>query len=226
MIDRKAGGKKNVKRAAYEQLARCTRALASPHRLEILDLLSQAPRTVEVLAREAGLTVANTSQHLQVLRAVHLVDSERSGAFITYRLADGQVGQALRVVRLLAESRLAEIDQIRREFVGERPGFEEMDRKTLLRRVRQGSAVVLDVRPVEEYRSAHIAGAISIPLKELERRLSELPADQEIVAYCRGPYCVLAVQAVELLRSRGFRASRLEDGVWDWQALGYPVASS
>jgi rhodanese-related sulfurtransferase len=226
MLDRNTGVKRNFKRAAYEQLARCTRALASPQRLEILDLLSQAPRTVEVLAKEAGLTVANTSQHLQVLRAVHLVDAQRSGAFISYRLADEQVGQALRTLRMLAESRIAEIDQIRREIDGERAGFEEVNRETLLRRVRRGRAVVLDVRPVEEYRSAHIAGAISIPLKELKQRLSELPPDQEIVAYCRGPYCVLAVQAVEYLKSRGFRASRLEDGVWDWQARGYPVASS
>jgi rhodanese-related sulfurtransferase/DNA-binding transcriptional ArsR family regulator len=218
--------KMHFKLAVYEQLARCTRALASPQRLELLDVLAQAPRTVEALAREAGLTVANTSRHLQVLRAAHLVESQRSGVFITYRLPDEQVKSALRHLRILAESRLAEIDRIKREFLGEPLGFEEVDRETLLQRVRQDSAVVLDVRPVEEYRSAHIAGAISIPLKELAQRLSELPPNQEIVAYCRGPYCVLAIQAVELLRSRGYRASRLEDGVWDWQAMGYPVASS
>lgn len=224
MIERTA--KRGFKTAIYEQLARCTRALASPQRLELLDLLSQAPRTVEALAKAAGLAVANTSRHLQILRAAHLLESQRSGPFVTYRLADEQVGQVLRAMRVMAESRLAEIDQIRRQFLKPKPNVEEVDRKTLLRRVRAGSVVVLDVRPAEEYRAGHIPGAISVPLKELQQRLSELPADQEIVAYCRGPYCVLAVEAVEFLRKRGRRAWRLEDGVWDWRAMGYPVASS
>lgn len=224
MTDRTA--KRDFKAAIYEQLARCTRALASPQRLEILDLLSQAPRTVEALAKAAGLTVANTSRHLQILRAAHLLESQRSGPFVTYRLADEQVGQVLRELRVMAESRLAEIDQIRRQFLKPKPNVEEVDRKTLLRRVREGSVVVLDVRPAEEYRAGHIPGAISVPLKELQQRLSGLPADQEIVAYCRGPYCVLAIEAVEFLRKRGRRAWRLEDGVWDWRAMGYPLASS
>ncbi len=218
--------KLDLKSLAYHQLARCTRAMGSPQRLELLDLLSQAPRTVEALAKAAGLTVANTSRHLQILRAAHLVESERSGPFVAYRLADEQVGEVLRAMRVMAESRLAEIDQIKRQFLKSSSNVEEMDRTTLLLRVREGSVVVLDVRPAEEYQAGHIPGAISVPLKELERRLSELPVDQEIVAYCRGPYCVLALEAVELLRARGLRAWRLEDGVWDWRAMGNPVASS
>ncbi len=218
--------KLDIKSLAYQQLARYTRAMGSPQRLELLDLLSQAPRTVEALAKVAGLAVANTSRHLQILRAAHLVESERSGPFVAYRLADEQVGEVLRAMRVMAESRLAEIDQIKSQFLKSSSNVEEMDRTTLLLRVREGSVVVLDVRPAEEYQAGHIPGAISVPLKELERRLSELPADQEIVAYCRGPYCVLALEAVELLRARGMRAWRLEDGVWDWRAMGYPVASS
>lgn len=217
---------RSLKSSVYEQSARCTRALASPHRLELLDLLSQAPRTVDALAKAAGLTVANTSRHLQILRAAHLLESQRSGPFVTYRLADEQVGHVLRELRIMAECRLPEIDLIRRSFVGARSGLEQVDRETLLRRVREASVVVLDVRPVEEYQAGHIPGAISVPLRELEERLSELPADQEIVAYCRGPYCVLAVEAVEFLRKRGRRAWRLEDGVWDWRAMGFPVASA
>jgi rhodanese-related sulfurtransferase len=178
------------------------------------------------LAKAAGLTVANTSRHLQILRAARLLESQRSGPFVTYRLADEQVGEVLRAMRVMAEARLAEIDQIRRQFLDTPSDMEKVDRETLLRRVREGSVVVLDVRPAEEYRAGHIPGAISVPLKELEKRLSELPADQDIVAYCRGPYCVLALEAVELLRRRGRRAWRLEDGVWDWRAMGYPVASS
>jgi len=213
------------KDAIYEQFARLGKALSSPKRLELLDLICQGERTVEVLAKEAGLTVANASQHLQVLRAARLVEADKVGLFVTYRLAEQTVCEFFRAMRLLAERRLAEVEQIKRRFLEGREGMEPVDREALLKRVREGVVTVLDVRPVEEYRAGHIPGALSIPLKELERRLSDLPQDQEIVAYCRGPYCVLAVQAVEMLRARGFRAIRLEDGVQDWRARGLPVAA-
>ena len=212
------------KDAIYEQFARIGKAVSSPKRLELLDLLCQGERTVEVLAKETGLTVANASQHLQVLRAARLVEAEKLGLFVTYRLADQAVCEFFRAMRLLAESRLAEVEQIKRRFLEGREGMEPVDRNALLKRVREGAVTVLDVRPVEEYRAGHIPGAISIPLKELERRMSKLPRDQEIVAYCRGPYCVLAIQAVEMLRSKGFNAVRLEEGIQDLRAMGFPIA--
>jgi rhodanese-related sulfurtransferase len=208
----------------YEQLARIGKAVASPQRLELLDLLSQGPRTVENLAQEAHLTVANTSRHLQILRAARLVEAEKEGVFVRYRVADEAVADFFRSLRVLAASRLAELDQITRQFFKDRGALEPVDRKALLARARKGLVTVLDVRPTEEYRSGHIAGAISIPLHELKDRLAELPRDQDIVAYCRGPYCVLAAQAIELLQEHGFRAVRLEDGVPDWRARGLPIA--
>jgi rhodanese-related sulfurtransferase/DNA-binding MarR family transcriptional regulator len=216
--------KRMFKDRVYEQLARIGKAVASPQRLELLDLLSQAPRTVENLAQEVHLTVANTSRHLQVLRAARLIEAEKEGVFVRYHLADEAVADFFRSLRVLAASRLAELDQITRQFFKNRDPLEPIDRKALLARARKGLVTVLDVRPTVEYRSGHIAGAISIPLAELKGRLAELPRDQDIVAYCRGPYCVLAAQAVELLQEHGFRAVRLEDGTADWQAHGLPVA--
>ena len=212
------------KERVYEQLARIGKSVASPQRLELLDLLSQGPRTVENLAQEAHLTVANTSRHLQVLRAARLVEAEKEGVFVWYRVADEAVADFFRSLRVLAASRLAELDQITRQFFKDRDALEPVDRNALLARVRKGLVTVLDVRPTEEYRAGHVAGAISLPLHELQERLAELPRNQDIVAYCRGPYCVLAAQAVELLRAHGFRVSRLEDGVADWRAHGLPVA--
>jgi rhodanese-related sulfurtransferase len=211
------------KDSAYEQLARIGKAVASPRRLELLDLLAQGPRTVEVLAREAGLGVANTSQHLGALRAAELVTAERQGLFVTYRLASDDVADFFRALRQLAESRLAEIDRLTRDFLEARGVLEAADRETLLDRVRRGEVTVLDVRPSEEYSAGHIPGALSVPLADLAQRLAELPRDREVVAYCRGPYCVLAVEAVRLLREHGFRAFRLEDGVPDWRARGFDV---
>jgi len=216
--------KRIFKDRVYEQLARMGKAVASPQRLELLDLLSQGPRTVENLAQEAHLTVANTSRHLQILRAARLIEAEKEGVFVRYRVADEAVVDFFRSLRVLAASRLAELDQITRQFFKDRGALEPVDRKALLARARKGLVTVLDVRPPEEYRSGHIAGAISIPLHELEDRLAELPHDQDIVAYCRGPYCVLAAQAIELLQEHGFRAVRLEDGVPDWRARGLPIA--
>jgi rhodanese-related sulfurtransferase len=217
---------RTYKDSIYEQLARIGKAVASPRRLELLDLLAQGPRTVEVLAREAGLGVANTSQHLGALRAAELVTAERQGLFVTYRLASGEVAGFFRALRQLAESRLAEIERLTRDFLHARGVLEPVDREALLDRVRRGEVTVLDVRPNEEYGAGHIPGALSVPVAELEQRLAELPRDQEIVAYCRGPYCVLAVEAVRLLREHGFRAVRLEDGIPDWRARGFDVATA
>ena len=215
---------RRFKTAIYEQFARIGKAISNPSRLELLDLLCQGPRTVEALAKEAGLGLANTSQHLKALRQARLVEAEKAGLYVTYRLTDEQVCQFFRSLRSLAETRLAEIREITRNFLESRQGLQAVDREQLLAKVRDGAVTVLDVRPPEEFRAGHLPGALSIPLKELERRLSELPHDREIVAYCRGPYCVLAVEAVDMLRARGFTAFRLEDGVRDWQARGFPVA--
>ena len=212
------------KDAIYEQFARIGKAVSSPKRLELLDLLCQGERTVEVLAKESGLAIANASQHLQVLRATRLVETEKVGLFVVYRLADQTVCEFFRSMRVLAESRLAEVEQIKRRFLEGREGMQPVDRDGLLELVRQEAVTVLDVRPVEEYNAAHIPGALSIPLKELKLHLAELPRDQEIVAYCRGPYCVLSVQAVEMLRAQGFNAVRLEEGIQDLRAMGFSIA--
>ncbi|MHB9025403.1 MAG: ArsR/SmtB family transcription factor [Armatimonadota bacterium] len=215
---------RQFKDAIYEQFARIGKALAHPHRLELLDLLQQAERTVETLARETGLSIASTSQHLQTLKAARLVEAEKHGLYVTYRIADPLVHDLLYTVRVLAEHRLAEIEQTTRRFLAGREGMESVDTEKLLERVKAGEVTVLDVRPPEEFQAGHVPGALSVPLRELERRLAELPRDQEIVAYCRGPYCVLSIQAVELLRARGFKALRLEDSVYDLQTRGLPIA--
>ena len=214
------------KDAIYEQFARIGKSVSSPKRLELLDLLCQGERTVEVLAKESGLTIANASQHLQVLRAARLVEAEKEGLFVIYRLADQTVCEFFRTMRVLAESQLAEVEQIKRRFLEGREGMEPMDREALLKLVREGAVTVLDVRPVEEYNAGHIPGALSVPLSRLKELLSKLPRDQEIVAYCRGPYCVLAVEAVEILRKQGFKAIRLEEGIQDWLAMGLTLEVS
>ena len=216
--------KRAFKDAIYEQFARIGKAVSSPKRLELLDLLCQGPRTVEALTKESGLTVANASQHLQVLRSSRLVESEKAGLFVTYRLADPAVCEFFRAMRVLAENRLAEVEQIKRQFLKGREGMEPVDREALLALVRQGAVTVLDVRPIEEFKAGHIAGALSIPLDELKSRLSDLPRGQEIVAYCRGPYCVLSVEAVEMLRAEGFPAIRIEEGIQDFRAMGFSIA--
>jgi rhodanese-related sulfurtransferase/DNA-binding transcriptional ArsR family regulator len=207
----------------YEQLARLGKAVSAPKRLELLDLLSQGPRTVDALAQQAAIPIANASQHLQVLRAARLVEAEKRGLYVEYRLASEEVGTFFVALRALAESRLTEVAEVARSYFHERGVMQPVDADELARRVRTGEVTVLDVRPAEEYRAGHIAGAISIPIAELKARLKELPKDRDVVAYCRGPYCVMAVEAVALLRKRGFTAQRMEHGVVDWRARGWRI---
>jgi rhodanese-related sulfurtransferase/DNA-binding transcriptional ArsR family regulator len=217
---------RRFKNSIYEQFARVAKALASPHRIELVDLLAQGPRTVEALGRLSDMSLANTSAHLQILRAAGLVEASKAGLYVTYRLADAKVAELLLSIRKLAEARLAEVAKITRDFLAENALLEPVDETALRKRVRKGEVTVLDVRPPEEYAAAHIPGALSVPLPELAKRLSKLPRRREVVAYCRGPYCVLAVEAVKLLRRKGFAAVRLEDGILDWAALGFPLVSS
>ena len=214
---------RQFKDAIYEQFSRIGKAVSNPHRLELLDLICQGEKTVETLSRETGLTVANTSQHLQTLKTSRLVEAEKEGLYVKYHLADEMVCEFLRTMRVLAEHRLAEVDMIKGRFLEGREGRQPVNRDDLLQRVIEGGVTVLDVRPAEEYRAGHIPGALSVPLGHLKKILAQLPVDQEIVAYCRGPYCVLAVQAVEVLREKGFNAVRLEESVQDWRSMGLPV---
>lgn len=217
---------RQFKDAIYGQLARIGKSLGSGPRLELLDILCQGPRTVEALAKQAGQSVANTSHHLQVLRRARLVDADKDGVYVTYRLANDEVCAFFRALRSLGESRLLEIEQVTREFLEARGNMQPIARDALVARVQKGEVTVLDVRPAEEYEAGHIPGALSVPLAELKRRLAELPRDREVVAYCRGPYCVMALDAVNTLRKHGFTAVRMEEGVPDWRARGLPVESS
>jgi rhodanese-related sulfurtransferase len=213
----------SLKAAIYEQIARIGQATASPSRLELLDLLSQGARTVEALARQTGQSVATTSHHLQVLRRARLVEAQKAGLYVTCRLADPQVGDFFLSLRSLAESRLVEVQQVTRQYLEQRGALEPVDNDELVRRVRAAEVTVIDVRPREEYVAAHIPGAISVPLTDLSKRLGELQKRRDVVAYCRGPYCVMALDAVDLLRRKGFRAHRMEHGVPEWRAKGWRV---
>lgn len=214
---------RQFKDAIYEQFSRIGKAVSSPKRLELLDLICQGEKTVETLSRETALTLANTSQHLQTLKAARLIKAEKEGLYVKYRLADEMVCAFFRSMRLLAEHRLAEVDLIKRRFLDGRQGMEPVNREDLLRRVAEGGVTLLDVRTADGYQAGHIPGALSVPLGQLKEILADLPAGQEIVAYCRGPYCVLAMQAVDVLRARGIKAVRLEESVQDWRAMGLPV---
>jgi rhodanese-related sulfurtransferase len=213
----------SAKARLYEQFARVGKALASARRVELLELLCQGERSVEALARASGLSVTNTSGHLQALRAAALVESRRDGAHVRYRVAD-DVCLFLAGLRRLAHARLAEIDRLVAAYETAPEELEPLSSLELLERVRAGDVVVLDVRPSEEYAAGHVPGAVSVPLAELAGRLSLLPRDVEIVAYCRGPYCLLAREAVALLRQAGLPARRLEDGLPEWRLAGLPVA--
>ena len=217
-------GQRAFKEQLYAQFARLGKALASPGRLELLDLLAQGERSVEELAREAALSPANASAHLQVLQRARLVDSRKEGQRVFYRLADPAVYRLWLALRHVGERQLAEIDRLVAAYLQGRQGLEAVSRDELLRRLAEGATEVLDVRPVVEYRQGHIAGARSIPVDELEERLHELDPAREIVAYCRGPYCVFADEAVTLLRERGYKAARYDEGYPEWAAAGLPVA--
>jgi rhodanese-related sulfurtransferase len=210
----------------FEQFARIGKALANPHRLELLDLLAQGERNVEDLAQQAGMSVASTSQHLQALRAARFVEVRREGLYAYYRLADERVFGVWQALRDLGEARLAEIDHLVRTFLEDRDVLEAVGAEELLARLHDEGVLVLDVRPEEEYRAGHIPGARSVPLERLEDHLKHIPKDLEVIAYCRGPYCVFSDEAVALLRSRGYRAYRFTQGLPDWRAAGMPIETA
>ena len=216
---------RTFKDTLYEHFARIGKAISSSKRLELLDLLCQSEHTVEDLAREMGTSISGVSQHLHVLKAARLGESRKEGLFVFYRLADDAVGQFFRTLRSLAVDRLADARETIRQFFEDRDGMEKVRLEELRERGARGDVVVLDVRPETEFRAGHIPDALSIPLKNLAARLGEIPADREVVAYCRGPYCVLSLDAVALLRKHGFRARRLEEGLPEWKARGFRVAT-
>jgi rhodanese-related sulfurtransferase/DNA-binding transcriptional ArsR family regulator len=216
-----------AKQALFDEFARVGKALASGRRIELLDVLANGERTVEGLARQSGLSVANTSQHLQVLRQAGLVATRRDGTSIHYRLAAPEVFELWRALRTLAATRLAEVERLAAAYLGARDALEPITHQELARRLEEGDElVVLDVRPAEEHAAGHLPSAVSIPLAELRRRLVELPRDREIVAYCRGPFCAFAHEAIAVLTDAGLTARRLEDGLPEWAAAGLPVTRS
>lgn len=216
-------GHREFKDALYAQFARIGHAMASPRRIELLDLLGQGEKSVETLARQLGMEVGNTSAHLRVLRQTRLVDTRRDGTFIYYRLADDRVLTFLRGLQGVGQSRLAEVRQVVGQYLDGRDELTPITLKELRKRMRDGDVTVLDVRPAEEYRAGHIPGALSVPVPELTRRLGDIPKSREVVAYCRGPYCVYSLEAVTLLRKHGYRARRVEEGLPDWRAAGHAV---
>jgi rhodanese-related sulfurtransferase len=214
-----------AKTALFDEFARAAKALASGRRLELLDVLANGERTVDALAGEVELSLANTSQHLQVLRQAGLVTSRREGTSVWYRLAAPEVFELWRALRALASARVAEVERLAAAYLGARDQLEPVTREELARRLQDGDApMVLDVRPAAEHAAGHLPGAVSIPIGELRRRLADLPVDREIVAYCRGPYCAFAHEAVAVLREEGFTARRLEDGLPEWEAAGLAVS--
>ncbi len=216
-------GSRAFKDGLYAEFAILGKALANSHRLELLDLLAQGERSVEELAKEAALSLANASSHLQVLRQARLVAAEKRGLNVVYRLAAPEVFQLWRTLRDVGSGRLAEIDRLVENYFTDRDEFEAVDKEELLRLLKEEAVIVIDVRPELEYEQGHIPAARSVPVENLKRRLVELPQDVEIVAYCRGPYCVYSDQAVRLLHRHGFRARRLSEGFPEWRAAGYPV---
>jgi rhodanese-related sulfurtransferase/DNA-binding transcriptional ArsR family regulator len=208
----------------YAQFARVGKALGNPHRLELLELLAQGERSVDSLATETGLSLANASQHLQALRQATLVETRKDGVFVYYRLAGPAVFELCVSLRRVAEQQLADLERLVREQFGDRAAAQPVQMRDLLAHARSQAVIILDTRPSREYEAGHIAGAISVPVDELQQRLDELPRDKDYVAYCRGPYCVYADRAVELLRANRRRARRLAEGFPEWQAAGFPIA--
>lgn len=215
------------KQALFDEFARVAKALASGRRAEIIDVLANGERSVEALAGELEMSIANASQHLQILRRAGLVSSRRNGTFIHYRLAAPEVVTFWRSLQEMASKRVAEVQRLTDAYIGEQGSLEPLTKEELTRRLRRkDDLVVVDVRPEEEYQAGHIVGAISIPVADLKRRLRELPAHKEIVAYCRGPYCAFAPEAVRYLKKKGYRARLLSTGLPDWNAAGLPVEST
>jgi rhodanese-related sulfurtransferase/DNA-binding transcriptional ArsR family regulator len=211
------------KQALFEHLALIARGLASAARLELLDFLAQGERSVEDLARAAGLSIANTSKHLQQLKGAGLVTPRRDGKHIYYALADERVLDAIATLRQLAETHQEAVAELIASYLKQRDGLEPIPADELLARARDGLVTVIDVRPPQEYAQGHLVGALNVPLDQLENRLGELPQDREVVAYCRGPWCVLSFEAVARLRQAGFQARRLQDGLPEWRRAGLPV---
>ena len=214
------------KQALFAQFAMVAKAVAHPLRLELLEQLAQGERTVEVQANRSGASVANVSQHLQQMRRAGLLATRREGKFVFYRLTDDTVVELLTLLRRIAERNLAEVDRVVRGYFLDRDGLEPVSRSELIDRAKADLVTVLDVRPEDEFALGHLPGAINIPMCDLEQRLAELDRNQEIVAYCRGPYCVLSFEAVSALRARGYRIRRLEDGYPEWRAAGLPVETT
>ena len=216
---------RELKDPLYAQFARIGHAVASPKRIELLDLLGQGEKTVEALAEQTATPVKNTSAHLRVLRQAGLVETRREGTYVYYRVAGPDVSDFVRRLQTLARGRLAEVERVAQLYVDGRDELEPVSLRELRRRMREGDVTLIDVRPEEEFRAGHIPGALSIPVAQLKRRLAEIPKRREVVAYCRGPYCVYSVEAVGILRKHGYRARRAAAGVPDWRASGLPVAS-
>lgn len=216
--------KRSFKNGLYQQFARVGKALSSPHRIEMIELLAQRERTVESLAEELGQTMGNASAHLQVLREARLVESRKEGLYVHYRVADGVVLQLLEALRKVSETRLAEVDRLVKSYLGDRSDMDAIGFDELKARLKADSVILLDVRPAEEYAAGHIAGAVSIPHDQLAERMREIPKDKEVVAYCRGPYCVFADDAVATLTGKRRKARRLEAGFPEWKNAGLPVA--
>jgi rhodanese-related sulfurtransferase len=218
--------RRDLKDALYAQFSRLGHAVASPKRIELLDLLSQGEKTVETLAEQSATPVKNTSAHLRVLRQACLVETRREGTFVRYRLATPGVGDFLRSLQALGRQRLADVERVAMQYLESRDTMLPVTLAELRRLVRDGEVTVLDVRPRDEYAAGHIPGALSIPVRELKRRLNEIPTRKEVVAYCRGAYCVYSLEAVTLLRKHGYSARRAADGIPDWRAHGYPIQVS
>jgi rhodanese-related sulfurtransferase/biotin operon repressor len=216
----------NPKRDVFANLARVGTALSSPTRIEFLELLAQAERSVEQLATLTGTTVANTSQHLQKLRQAGLIVGRKDGLYVFYRLAGDEVVQMLSAMSRVGEAYVAEVEQIVRLYFAHKDELEPVPAKELLERARKGLVTVLDVRPPEEFAAGHVPGAINIPVHELEKRLKDLPRRKELVAYCRGPYCLMSYEAVSILRKKGLKARRLEAGLPEWRAAGLPIETA
>jgi DNA-binding transcriptional ArsR family regulator len=218
--------KREFKDKVYGELAKITKALANPHRLEIIELLAQGDYSVEQLSIQTNLSIANASQHLQVLKTAQLVDVTRDGNFIYYRLANVNVFKAWKALRELGVAQIASVEKLVKDFRQSKFKLESVNIVELLKKIESGKVTILDVRPDVEYRKGHIANAISIPFDVLSQRLKELPKRNEIVAYCRGPFCVFADEAVAMLNKAGYKAKRLEEGFPDWAVMDLPVESN